>query len=119
MGDLISREAALEIIMKYCPDDDGSCSKADADMREMLDEIEDLPAVDAEPVRLRIDVCDVDEEKGWYRRLLYCPCGQLIKTETWDAKRCFGTGTVLRENKMPKHCPNCGAKMNGGPENED
>lgn len=37
--------------MKYCPDDDGSCSSANVDLREMLDEIEAIPAVDAEPVR--------------------------------------------------------------------
>ena len=54
-NDLISREAALEIIMKYCPDDDGSCSKADVDPREMLDEIESLPAVDAAPVVRCVD----------------------------------------------------------------
>lgn len=49
-NDLISREAVLEILMRYCPDDDGSCSKADVDPRETLDEIENLPAVDAAPV---------------------------------------------------------------------
>lgn len=66
---------------------------------------------DAEPVRLRIDTVEVDAEKGWYRKLHYCPCGQLIRTETWDKKYCFGQGTVLKGNVMPKHCPNCGAKM--------
>ena len=49
-NDLISREAALEILMRYCPDDDDSRSKADVDPREMLHEIENLPAVDASPV---------------------------------------------------------------------
>ena len=33
---------ALEIIIKYVPDDDGTCSKAGADLRELLDEIENL-----------------------------------------------------------------------------
>ena len=42
---MIERDAVLEIAMQYCPDDDGSCSKADADIRELLDEIENLPAV--------------------------------------------------------------------------
>lgn len=53
-NDLISRAAAIEIAMEYCPDDDGSCSKADIDTREMLDELENLPAIDAvEVVRCR------------------------------------------------------------------
>lgn len=33
---------ALELIMKYVPDDDGTCSNAGADLRELLDEIENL-----------------------------------------------------------------------------
>lgn len=46
MTDYISRDKAIEITMQYCPDDDGSCSKALADLREMLDEIESIPAAD-------------------------------------------------------------------------
>ena len=45
--DLIRRRAAIDIAMQYCPDDDGSCSKARTDIREMLDELEGLPSVDA------------------------------------------------------------------------
>ena len=33
---------ALQLIIKYVPDDDGTCSKAGADLRELLDEIENL-----------------------------------------------------------------------------
>lgn len=44
MSDLIDRQSVLDIVMCYCPDDDGSCSKADVDIRELLDEIENLPA---------------------------------------------------------------------------
>lgn len=42
LGDL---DAAAELAMQYCPDDDGSCSKAGADLRELLDEIETLPTI--------------------------------------------------------------------------
>lgn len=42
LGDL---DAATELAMQYCPDDDGSCSKAGADLRELLDEIETLPTI--------------------------------------------------------------------------
>lgn len=73
--------------------------------------IANIPAVDAEPVRLRIDTAEIDAEKGWYQKLFYCRCGQLIKTEMWDEKYCFGSGTVLKTNVLPKNCPNCGARM--------
>ena len=45
MLELIDRQAVLEIAMGYCPDDDGCCSKAGHDIREMLDEIEALPTI--------------------------------------------------------------------------
>lgn len=51
MDDYIRRGDVLDIAMQYCPDDDGSCSKADVDPREMLDEIEALPATDVQPVK--------------------------------------------------------------------
>ena len=38
------RQDAIDIAMQYCPDDDGSCSKAGNDIREMLDELEDMPS---------------------------------------------------------------------------
>ena len=42
-GRLIDADAVIDLVMQYCPDDDGVCSKAGADLRELLDEIEDLP----------------------------------------------------------------------------
>lgn len=51
MAKYIECDAVIEIAMQYCPDDDGVCSKADADLREMLDEIEAIPAADVAPVR--------------------------------------------------------------------
>ena len=48
MLELISKQAALEIAMCYCPDDDGNCSKAGHDIREMLDEIESLSTIELE-----------------------------------------------------------------------
>ena len=46
MGDLIDRQEAIDLAMQYCPDDDGTCSKADEDIRNLLDELEDLPSAD-------------------------------------------------------------------------
>ena len=48
MSDLISRQAAIELAMQYCTDDDGSCSKADRDIRELLDDLENLPSAQPE-----------------------------------------------------------------------
>ena len=45
MYDLIDRQSVVDIAMSYCPDDDGCCSKAFNDIRELLDDIENLPAV--------------------------------------------------------------------------
>ena len=49
-GRLIDADAVIDLVMQYCPDDDGVCSKAGADLRELLDEIENMPTViPAEP----------------------------------------------------------------------
>lgn len=48
----------------------------------------------------------------WYRKIFYCSkCSMKIRTESWDEKRCFGEGTILKDNSMPRYCPNCGAKI--------
>ena len=48
----------------------------------------------------------------WYRKKFFCPsCGIKIRTESWTEKRCFGVGTILSDNTMPKYCPNCGLKF--------
>ena len=98
-GDLISREAAVGIIMKYCPDDDGSCSKADVDLREMLDEIEDIPAVDATPVVHGRWVHTTKEDDDW--------------GGTFHRFTCSACDWSMGDNPdgWGNYCPNCGAKM--------
>ena len=49
MDDLIRRQDAVELAMQYCPDDDGSCSKGDRNIRELLDDLENLPSVQPKP----------------------------------------------------------------------
>lgn len=44
--EMVKLSDVLDIVSQYCPDDDGSCSKAGVDMREMLDEIEALPTTE-------------------------------------------------------------------------
>lgn len=43
-GDFVDRNSVMDLVVAYCPDDDGSCSKPDTDLRELLDEIEGLPS---------------------------------------------------------------------------
>lgn len=52
-SDLISRQAALGIAFKYCPDDDGTCSEAGTDLRDMIDELENLPPAQPEIIRCK------------------------------------------------------------------
>lgn len=47
MSDLISREAVLNLVLPWCADDDGSVGKM-GDLREVLDDIENLPSVELE-----------------------------------------------------------------------
>lgn len=97
---LIDADKVLDIVAAYCPDDDGSCSKAGIDLREMLDEIEALPEIDAEPVKH----------------------GKWIETNDETKKRCSECDVIHLIAQYPhgnaNYCPNCGAKMNGGEKNE-
>ena len=89
--DLIKRSDALEVVYRYCPDDDGSCSCADRDLREMLNDMEDIPTADR-PQGEWIEVDDVS---------ISCRCSVC----GWEAH--------LYEDDvygMP-YCPNCGARM--------
>ena len=45
--DTISRQAAVELAMEYCPDDDGAV-QCDGDIRGLLDELENLPSAQPE-----------------------------------------------------------------------
>jgi len=54
-GDTISRQAAIDIAMQYCPDDDGSCSKRDRDIRELLDDLENLPPAQPDAITASLE----------------------------------------------------------------
>ena len=99
---MIDGDEVLNIIAKYCPDDDGSCSCAEKDLRELLDEIEAMPTVEAEntdktAVFQPFDKSDFDylAERGMPIFKCFCSeCGDM----------CFGD-----EN----FCSGCGARMEG------
>lgn len=93
----ISRQDVLDIALQYCPDDDGTCSKSGDDLRNMLDEIENLPSA---PVREVVYGEWVIKNGG-----LYCSkCGS--KALLHDNKR-----TQDYDYRESKFCPNCGASM--------
>ena len=97
MDEYISRGAVLDIAMQYCPDDDGSCSKADADPREMLDEIEALPAADVQP-----------QESEWQIVALRTIYDDIPYGHSYVCKNCGHT-----EGRSNKYCGGCGCKMIG------
>lgn len=105
MDEYIRKEDVLDIASQYCTDDDGSCSKADVDSREMLDEIEALPAADLQPVDRWInckdkmpdtpeqgmdakcsDCCLVCDDFGWIGMGYYLTDGKKSWWEFADAQ---------------------------------
>lgn len=95
MLELIDRQAVLEIAMSYCPDDDGCCSKAGHDIREMLDEIEALPTIEAEPVR----------HGKWIQR----------RNGEYYCANCGREERFIFQKYL---CPRCGAKMDATDKND-
>lgn len=51
MKEYVILQTVLDIVMQYCPDDDGSCTKVDRDICELLDEIEALPIVELQTIK--------------------------------------------------------------------
>lgn len=97
--DAISRSAAIEVAMRYLPDDDVSCSNANEDPRNMLDDIECIPAVDAVPVVHGRWIYGITLNHEWRK------CSECLVSQ--DIFGCF------------TYCPNCGAKMDGGKDDEN
>lgn len=109
MMELIDRQSALEIAMCYCPDDDGSCSKAGHDIREMLDEIEELPAIESEVHHGYWKAIMMSEATGWDLSLTgYCDeiCEHVCSV---CGKAAFigETGSEI----LSCFCPQCGTDM--------
>lgn len=101
MAEYISREDILDIASQYCTDDDGSCSKADVDLREMLDEIEALPSADVQPVK----------HGRWIGIYEYCEALDLRPSGLEAYYWCSECDKA--EKKTSNFCPNCGARMDG------
>lgn len=109
-GDLISREAAVQLLREKASGykvsmflTSGECNVARVVATECAADIKNLPAVDAEPVR----------NGRWYK-----PTG-MMPPEHHGRHRCSVCGEMAfyerpgREG-LSDYCPNCGAKMDGG-----
>ena len=102
---LIDVDEALNIIAKYCPDDDGSCSCAGNDLRELLDEIEAMPTIDAEPVKHGRWI--IHREEIFEPNRSECYMSRPLPTE------CSVCGFAEMRASRFAFCPNCGARMDG------
>ena len=67
MSDLISIQAAVELAMKYCPDDDGTV-QCDGDIRGLIDELENLPPAQPEEDWIPVDKDMPDEYDSVFTR---------------------------------------------------
>lgn len=64
------------------------------------------PKVDKEKIDNLVENCPA------HRKYSLCPsCWENLKIEFWTTKRCFGKGTILKNNKNPKYCPDCGQRI--------
>lgn len=134
MNEYISLQAVLDIASQYCPDDDGSCSKADVDLREMLDEIEALPTADVQPVKhgkwieskkhiwQQKPNGDIDffaYSEGHCNGVICKKCGEyfcVYCNPLYDEENCERPHYICSEcsstsMEKKKFCPDCGAIM--------
>ena len=104
MDEFIKKSKVIELVMQYCPDDDGSCSKAGNDLRELLDEIEaiapEFAAGKAERARGEWKISDVTDYRGRRtgEKAIVCDCG-FYKTLPYN------------NFYLPRFCESCGAEM--------
>ena len=103
--DIIFRQDAIELAMQYCPDDDGTCSKADEDIRNLLDELEGLPSavIEAETVRHGHWVLGKELSREYI--------GDVCISIHYDKCWCSECDYPVKEYPFWTYCPNCGAKM--------
>ncbi len=103
-ADAAKRKIIKETIAHFSKLDDRAFAIMTA-VAKMFDSEDDFPTVDAKPVR----------HGKWIRECFtYCRC--TVCTTEFDKELLYFT---YRHNwKRPVYCPNCGAKMDGGEENE-
>ena len=81
---------------------------------ELFGEAEEKPRdVSAELIVTCKDVdSDIGRERGWRDVWYQCPsCNVIIAVESWDRVYCFGSSTIMKDNRVPAFCPECGQKI--------
>lgn len=124
MPELIDKQKALDIAMSYCPDDDGCCSKAGNDLREMLDEIEALPIVHIDDMAFNIQNEIQAEKPSRTAEITFVRHGRWIEVTKhrdengtiltdYECSECFAMvkDSDAEEIESERFCYNCGTKM--------
>lgn len=100
MGDLISREAAIDIMRAK---GDAALGTPKAVFYSAAHMLETLPAVEAEPVR----------RGTWEMRRATLNAGFAVMTGTYPTCSLCGYAEFGVDKSTP-YCPGCGARMDGG-----
>jgi len=104
--DIIYKQAAVELTMKYCSNDDGAI-QCNRDIRELLDELENLPS--AQPER----------KKGhWIGGDGSYICSE-CNGSPMDFIDTMGASFDIYVETPMNYCPNCGADMRGKIKNNE
>lgn len=102
----ISVETAVALAMQYCSDDDGVCSKAGHDLRELLDDLENAVPADVRPVPPggcgeMSDGYHTFNGLYYQRMVLFAALVKQNKDSAWkshrheDGELCFGGGWFI------------------------
>lgn len=108
--ELIDKQAALDIAMSYCPDDDGCCSKAGHDLREMLDEIEGLPIVHIDDMTFNIQNEIQSKKPSKTVEITFVRHGRWIQRRNGQYY-CTNCGREEKFIFQKNYCPRCGSDM--------
>lgn len=71
----------------------------------------ETPVKIAHLAEVRADFGEAEGRPSHLREYFCEHCAELIRTESWTDERCFGAGTILKNNEMPNFCHNCGAEI--------
>lgn len=109
MAEYVERRAVLDIATEWCPDDDGSVGKT-GDLRDMLDELEAIPAADVAEVR---HGANIGEDYAACDQFVCDQCG--VELQGWyRVERDMDDGEETHHEYVMRYCPNCGVKIDGG-----
>ena len=110
MPELIDKQAALDIVMRYCPCMMKVASKAGNDLGEMLDEIEELPIVHIDDMAFKIQNEIHAEKPSRTVEITFVRHGRWIQRRN-GKYYCTNCGCEERFIFQKNYCPRCGSDM--------